>query len=157
MEEEIHESQKEPLIHKYSLDPKLYADNELKNKDVNILSKKIKAWANAFFAPITKGSLRTSIFCLLCVNFGSVCLTMPYTMKTVGVISSLVIFVISSLAAHWTMTLIGKTADKEKIYEYEELVDMHYGSKLVILTSVMQLINNLGAIIAWNKYSILTK
>jgi amino acid permease len=136
------------LLHRLSS----LSDEYRPSKDKNILENKLEEWKAVYFQPITKGSLRASIFCLLCVTLGSSLLSMPYTMKACGVILSLIIFIICAILTGWTLNLIVKTAQKEDCYDYEKLVSIYYNKNLTILTGIMCLMNILGSMAAWNKF-----
>jgi amino acid permease len=109
-----------------------------------------KAKSTMYLEPITKGSLRASVLCLVCLSLSTSVLSMPYTMKTNGVILCLILFVISWYATTWTMRLLGQIALKEQIYDYSDLVRLHYGEKMGIITDIVMLINNLASIICYN-------
>lgn len=122
--------------------------------DETIYLRKLQEWKYLYFQPITKGSVRASIFCLLCVSVGSGVLSLPYNIKVPGLILGMIIFLISSFATYWTLNLLKEAAYKDKIYSYGELVEKYYGKKLLITTEVILVINNMGSIVAWNMFSI---
>jgi amino acid permease len=135
-----------PLLeHRVSLD--IYGNEP----ELNVLPP-LEKWRQVYFSPITQGSLRASIMCLLCVTLGSSLLSMPYTMKSLGVILGLIMFFITGFICHWTLVLVEKVAIKEKIYDYGDLVEKHYSKPIVGLTVIMCLVNNLGSVMAWNKF-----
>lgn len=145
---------KDSLIHKYSLDLAKYEEElNQENKHKKTFSEKLNSIKKVYFSSITKGSLRASIFCLLCVTFSTPVFTLAYSMKLSGVILTLVIYIISAFSTYWTLKLLMKTASKEQIYDYEDIVENFYNTRIVTLTRIMILINILGSIIAWDKYS----
>lgn len=146
----------DPLIEKKtSLDPDLYKEIEEyhENKDASAFRSKLREWKYVYFQPITKGSVRSSILCLLCVTIGSGLLSLPFIISRVGIILGLIIFAISAIATHWTLSLITETSKEEEIYDYSELVEKYFGPKMLVLTEIMSLVNNMGGIVALNKIS----
>jgi amino acid permease len=105
-----------------------------------------------YFQPMSKGSARASILCLVCVTLGTSLLSLPYAMKACGVILCLILFFLCASIAHWTLNLIAKTSKNEDCYEYDVLVSRYYGKNLINLTIFMCLMNTFGSMIAWNKF-----
>jgi amino acid permease len=143
------EETKTPLIQKsLSLDPNLFEErygHSMKNW-------KIEKWKQIYFQPITEGSLRASILCLLTITLGTSFLSIPYTMKLSGVILCLIIFFISACITYWTLSLLTETVLKEGSCNYKVLLEKYYGNNIIILTIIMSIINNLGSIVAWNVF-----
>jgi amino acid permease len=110
----------------------------------------LRAKSTMYLEPITKGSLRASVLCLVCLSISSSVLSMPYTMKTNGVILCLVLFIIAWYATTWTMRLLGRVAMKEQIFDYTELVRLFYGDQMGLITEIVLLINNLASIVCYN-------
>jgi amino acid permease len=136
------------LVHRLSS----LSDEFRPNENKNLIENKIDEWRAIYFQPITKGSLRASIFCLFCVTLGTSILSIPYTMKECGVILCLLIFAICAVLTSWTLNLMVTTARKEDCYDCELLVSRYYGKNLTIFTSIMCLMNIFGSMAAWNKF-----
>lgn len=136
-----------PLLEKtLSLDPKT-VDEKLKMYRTDY-SPFVK-WRLVYFRPITEGSLRASILCLLCITIGTNLLSIPYTMKMCGVALAIIIFVISAIISHWTLNMISETCLKEGYYDYSLLVHKYYGKTLILTTLVMCIFNNIGSSVCW--------
>lgn len=136
------------LLHRLSS----LSDEFRPNESKNLIENKLDEWRAIYFQPITKGSLRASIFCLFCVTLGTSILSIPYTMKSCGVILCLIIFAICAILTSWTLKLMVLTAKKEDCYDCELLVSRYYGRNLSIFTSIMCLMNIFGSMAAWNKF-----
>jgi vesicular inhibitory amino acid transporter len=105
-----------------------------------------------YFQPMHPGSLRASIFCLICVTLGSGMLPLPYFFKTNGIILTLLIYFFCAFSTLRTLKILCNLSYKTKIYSYNELVAHYFGqnSKMVIYSITVLLINSLGSIIAWS-------
>lgn len=155
MEEES--DPREAFLKKVSLDAEAFEEYEaagiIPKKNTSLVKTKLKEWRYIYFQPLTRGSVRTSILCLLCVTIGVGILSIPYVIMNVGIVLGLIIFMVCAAATQWTLTLVTMTSAKDNIYDYSELVQKYYGSKLLLLTEIMSLVNNMGGIIALNKFS----
>jgi amino acid permease len=112
----------------------------------------MQAWREIYLRPITNGSLRASILCLLSVTLGSSFLSLPYLMKTQGIVLCLLLFFFSAFACHWTLSLLAQVSIKEGSFEYSDMMAKYYSNNMVIFTNVMVLICNIGSVLAWNKF-----
>ena len=70
-----------------------------------------------------------------------------------GLVLGLVVFAISVIITTWTLDLLAETANKEQIFDYSELVEKYFGYKMLVLTELMSLLNNMGGVVAINKFS----
>jgi amino acid permease len=111
--------------------------------------KKIKL---IYFQPLRPGSLRASIFGLVCVTLGTGMLPLPYFFKTNGIILTLIIFFICAFSTLWTLKILINLAYENKCYSYNELVGIYFNKNnfMVNYSIVVLLINSLGSIIIWN-------
>ncbi len=112
----------------------------------------LQIWREIYFRPITNGSLRASILCLLSVTLGSSFLSLPYLMKSQGIILCLVLFFLSAFACHWTLKILSQVSIKEGLYEYSDMVMAFYSNRMAHFTTAMCLICNIGSVVAWNKF-----
>jgi amino acid permease len=129
-------------------------DNE-NNKEEQLLGDIImKAKSTMYLEPISKGSLRASVLCLVCLSISTSVLSMPYTMKVNGVVLCLILFIVAWYATTWTMHLLAKVSMKEQIFDYTELVRLFYGDQMGLVTEIVLLINNLAGIVCYNIISI---
>lgn len=107
---------------------------------------------NLFFQPIKHGSLKTSIFCMICVTLGTGMLPLPYFFKSNGIILTLVVFLICGASTYITLKILISLAYKNATYNYNELVSKYYGKKMTAYAIVVLLINSFGSIIMWNVF-----
>ena len=103
-----------------------------------------------YFSPLAPGSLRASIFALICVTLGSGMLPLPYFFKRNGIFLSLIIFLFVGFTTLSTIKILLNLANKNKIYVYNDIVNVYYNNHMVTYSIIVLLINSLGSIIAWN-------
>ena len=103
-----------------------------------------------YFSPLAPGSLRASIFALICVTLGSGILPLPYFFKRNGIFLSLIIFLFVGFTTLSTIKILLNLANKNKIYVYNDIVNVYYNNHMVTYSIIVLLINSLGSIIAWN-------
>lgn len=126
-------------------------EKENKSNELEILYTELKI---IYFQPIRPGSLRASIFCLICVTLGSNIISLPYFFKTSGILLTLIVFFVCMFATIWTLKILIKLSFINKTYCYNELVSRYFGakSKMVKYSIIVLLINSLGSIILWNVF-----
>ena len=85
---------------------------------------------NLFFQPIKRGSLRSSIFALICVTLGTGMLPLPYFFKTNGVVLTMVMYAFCGIATYLTLKILINMAYLNNTYSYNDLVAKYYGKKM---------------------------
>ena len=109
---------------------------------------------NTFFRPVKHGSVRSSVFCMICVTLGTGMLPIPHLFSSNGLILTFIFFLIFSFPTYKTLQILIKISRKNKIYNLPELVSKYFGpdSLMTKLTIISLLINSFGCIILWNFY-----
>ena len=107
-----------------------------------------------FFRPVNHGSLKSSIFCMICVTLGTGMLPIPHLFSSNGLILTFILYLFFSLPTYFTLQLLIQISHDNKIYNFPELVSKYFGYKsfLTKLTIISLLINSFGCIILWNFY-----
>ena len=120
--------------------------SEVKSENENIFK--------AFFRPVKHGSVRSSVFCMICVTLGTGMLPIPHLFSSNGLILTFIFFLIFSFPTYKTLKILIKIARLRKIYNFPELVSTYFGvdSFMTKLTIISLLINSFGCIILWNFY-----
>ena len=121
--------------------------------DSNLLIKKFYEWKFLYFQPITKGSIRGAIFCLLTLNIGASMLALPRTIISVGIIPGYCMLILGGFASYHTLQILTDHAYQYNIYDYSLLVDKILGEHLFELTQYFSLINNMGSVVNFNIFS----
>jgi hypothetical protein len=134
--------------------PDIYVDRKGSIPDeINDLLNKFYSWKNDYYYHIKTESLSGTVLVLLCITFGSGILSLPYTIKSVGIILGVILFILSSLICFWTLKLLTHLAYKKNVLDYCQLVEIYFDHQTVILTEVINLISNLATIIVYQQFS----
>ena len=147
------------LSRRASLDPDLYQallkQNLLEKppEDSNLLIKKFYEWKYLYFQPITAGSVRGAIFCLLTINIGSTMLALPRTILSVGLIPGYLGLIIGGIMGKKTLDILTEHAYEHNIYDYSLLVDKLLGERWFTATQYFSVVNNFGSILTFNMFS----
>ena len=109
---------------------------------------------NLFFRPIKHGSLRSSIFCMICVTLGTGMLPLPYFFRTNGIILTLIMYFFCSIPTYFTLQLLIKMGYEFKTYDFIGLVNKVYNNNkyMEIYATIVLLINSFGSIIMWDVF-----
>ena len=110
--------------------------------------------ANIFFRPVQHGSLRSSIFCMICVTLGTGMLPIPGLFYSNGLILTFIIYLFCALPTYYTLQILISLSHENKIYDFLGLVSKYFGERsfMTKLSIIVLLINSFGCIILWNFY-----
>lgn len=110
--------------------------------------------STVFFRPVHHGSLKSSIFCMICVTLGTGMLPIPHLFSSNGLILTFILYLFCALPTYKTMQILIKISHENKLYNFPELVSKYFGYKsfMTKLTIMALLINSFGCIILWNFY-----
>ena len=142
-----------------------YEDKDFENLNINEENKnkiKIKrkptlgdiSLSSLLFRPIQNGSLRSSVYGLICVTLGTGMLPLPYFFRTNGILLTLIIFFFCSFPTYITLKLLTTMSYEFKVYSFDKLIAHLFGknSFMEIYTVIVLLINSFGSIIMWNVF-----
>lgn len=158
------EDDSSPLLlkHKLSLN-KIFEEKNQYSEDNTSLNKKKylseklnlnRAISKIFFRQINLGSLKSSVFCMICVTLGTGMLPIPHLFTSNGLILTFVLYLFFSFPTYITLQILIKISHDNKLYNLPELVSKYFGYKsfMTKLTIIVLLINSFGCIILWNFY-----
>ena len=136
---------------KFSFDEK---DNLIKSEESIDSKSENENIVKAFFRPVNHGSVRSSVFCMICVTLGTGMLPIPHLFSSNGLILTFILYLMFSIPTYKTLQILIKVAREKKIYNLPELVSKYFGrdSFLTKLSILSLLINSFGCIILWNFY-----
>lgn len=150
---------------KISLDPEAYyyyyyqkhklkESTTTKNEALDMsFSEKLKAFKNIYFSPIEKGSIRSSILCLISIALSSVIFSLPYTFAASGLVLGIICFLFVAIISQWSVRLLVEVSHEAQIYDYGLLIKHYFGKRWLLFTEIFTLINDLGSIVVFNNYS----
>ena len=99
---------------------------------------------------MSPGSIRGSIFTLVCTALGAGYLSVPTILLEVGIVLGLGIIIGCAFLIYFSLMIIAKCAQKYKIYHYPSVVREMLGYRCEILLELAIICNGFGLIVALN-------
>jgi amino acid permease len=99
------------------------------------------------FGKLEPGSLRSSIFNMIILSFGSGCLSLPKIMGEMSLMMGLIAIFFTSLATYSTLYMVSSTSEKYKIFNYSKLTRMLFGNVVGFILDFTILFYIFGGII----------
>jgi hypothetical protein len=136
-----------------------FSDNE--NGESNRLTnleyrENRKTLINRMFSKMDEGSLRGSIFAMSSLALGTGCLALPLRFGQMSVVGALIMLILGSMAAYWSLVIMIEASRKTNTMDYSRLVKESLGSKLALLLDIIILIYIFGILISYQVISIIT-
>jgi amino acid permease len=86
------------------------------------------------------------------ITFGGGCLAFPSAMKSLGWLMALIVFSIVAIFSYYTLVILMRAGIKKKTYEYNGLIELSMGSKMVWFSDINNLILCAGVIMSYQKF-----
>ena len=99
-----------------------------------------KSLMNRIFSRMDEGSLRGSIFAMSSLALGTGCLALPLRFGQMSVVGALVMLILGSMAAYWSLVIMIEASRKTNTMDYSRLVKESLGPKLALVLDVIILI-----------------
>ncbi len=132
-------------------------DNDKEQGEINKVahegSMSRRSLLNRFFSPMEAGSLRGSIFAMSSLALGTGCLALPKSFINMSLIAAVVVLLLGSAAAYWSLILMIEASRKSQITEYSRLVKESLGKGLALFLDIMILIYIFGILISYQVIS----
>ena len=113
-----------------------------------------KSLMNRIFSRMDEGSLRGSIFAMSSLALGTGCLTLPFRFGQMSVVGALVMLILGSMAAYWSLVIMIEASRKTNTMDYSRLVKESLGGKLALVLDLIILIYIFGILISYQVISI---
>ena len=111
-----------------------------------------KNFFGRWLGPIREGSLRGSTLAMASITFGGGCLAFPSAMKSVGWAMALILFFCVAVCSYYTLVILMRAGIKKKTYDYNGLIELSMGSKMVMFSDINNLILCVGVIMSYQKF-----
>jgi hypothetical protein len=113
-----------------------------------------KSLMNRIFSRMDEGSLRGSIFAMSSLALGTGCLALPLRFGQMSVVGALVMLILGSMAAYWSLVIMIEASRKTNTMDYSRLVKESLGPKLALVLDVIILIYIFGILISYQVISM---
>ena len=109
-----------------------------------------RSWTERTFGPMNPGSIRGSIFTLVCTALGAGYLSVPNILLEIGIVLGLGMIIGCGFIIYFSLMIIAKCAYKYKIYHYPSVAREMLGYRWAILLELAIICNGYGLIVALN-------
>lgn len=99
------------------------------------------------FGPMKEGSLRAHIFIMSNVALGIAVLSLPVTLKTLGIIPGCLIFCLLGFITYKTLKVLSRVTRAARVYDLSELIKHHFGVGFQTAYDVITMIFLFGVLI----------
>jgi hypothetical protein len=150
---------KEPSDKENIVSPSEYPINRYSNNSSTPSEENRKSLMNRIFSPMDEGSLRGSIFAMSSLALGTGCLALPCKFGQMSFVVALVMLVIGSICAYWSLVIMIEASRKTNTMDYSRLAKESLGPKMALLLDIIILIYIFGILISYqviSKYSFLS-
>lgn len=128
-------------------------DDTLGENSIQVSSANRKSLIGRMFSKMEAGSVRGSIFAMSSLALGTGCLALPVRFSQMSLLSAVIMILIGSAAAYWSLTIMLLSALKAKTYDYSRLVKETLGAGLAKALDIIILIYIFGILIAYQVIS----
>jgi hypothetical protein len=101
------------------------------------------------FSKMEAGSLRGSIFAMSSLALGTGCLALPLRFMQMSMACALLVVLLGSAAAYWSLIIMIEASKKTNSTEYSSLVKDTLGNKMAIILDLVILIYIFGILISY--------
>jgi hypothetical protein len=112
-----------------------------------------KSIFHRMFSKMEAGSLRGSIFAMSSLALGTGCLALPLRFSQMSMLCALIVVVLGSAAAYWSLVIMIEASKKTKSTDYSTLVKETLGGKLSLILDFTILIYIFGILISYQVIS----
>jgi hypothetical protein len=136
-------------------DDKVFAENPESIRLSNFTedTENRKSLMNRMFSRMEEGSLRGSIFAMSSLALGTGCLALPLRFGQMSVLGALIVLLLGSLAAYWSLRIMIEASRKTNTMDYSRLVKESLGPKLALTLDIVILIYIFGILISYQVIS----
>jgi amino acid permease len=86
------------------------------------------------------------------ITFGGGCLAFPSAMKSLGWAMALILFLVVAIFSYYTLVILMQSGIRKKTYNYNGLIELSMGSKMVWFSDINNLILCMGVIMSYQKF-----
>ena len=102
------------------------------------------------FGPMEAGSIRGSIFNMVILSLGTGMFALPKYMSNTSLLFSCILIIGICTSVWWSLLLLSKACEKNKIYNYSKLIERLYGKFFSIIYDTIVILYSFGVLILFN-------
>ena len=124
-------------------------NEELYKKESMVLDNK-RSLFHKIFGPMEAGSIRGSIFNMVILSLGTGMFALPKYMSNTSLVFSCILIIGICISVWWSLLLLSKACEKNKIYNYSKLIEHLYGKFFAIIYDTIVILYSFGVLILFN-------
>ena len=105
---------------------------------------------NKIFGPMEAGSIRGSIFNMVILSLGTGMFALPKYMSNTSLFLACFLIIGICFAVWWSLLLLSKACEKNKIYNYSKLIELLYGKIFSLIYDIIVILYSFGVLILFN-------
>ena len=125
-------------------------EEERSQSHSNIVLENKRTLFHKIFGPMEAGSIRGSIFNMVILSLGTGMFALPKYMSNTSLFFSCVLIIIICFLVWWSLLLLSKSCEKNKIYNYSKLIRILYGKFFSIIYDTIVILYSFGVLILIN-------
>ena len=102
------------------------------------------------FGPMEAGSIRGSIFNMVILSLGTGMFALPKYMSNTSLVFSCLFIVGICICVWWSLLLLSKACEKNKIFNYSRLIGNLYGKFFSVIYDTIVILYSFGVLILYN-------
>ena len=123
-------------------------EKKLRNDSIVLDNK--RTLFHKIFGPMEAGSIRGSIFNMVILSLGTGMFALPKYMSNTSLFFSCLLITIICIIVWWSLLLLSKACEKNKIYNYSKLIEVLYGKPFAIIYDIIVYLYSFGVLILFN-------
>ena len=147
--EEENNKNKEEQIERNNVEDNKQNEDESQRKISLVLEDKRTLFLK-IFGPMEAGSIRGSIFNMVILSLGTGMFALPRYMSNTSLFFSCLLIIGICLLVWWSLILLSKACEKQKIFNYSKLIGVLYGKVFSIIYDTIVILYSFGVLILFN-------
>ena len=130
--------------------PESKPENETENRNNSIILDNQRSLFLKTFGPMEAGSIRGSIFNMVILSLGTGMFALPKYMSNTSPLFSCILIIGICTLVWWSLLLLSKACEKNKIFNYSKLIGILYGKFFSIIYDTIVILYSFGVLILFN-------
>ena len=122
----------------------------IREKTEGLILEKERSLFLKIFGPLEAGSIRGSIFNMVILSLGTGMLALPRYVSHTSLFFACLFIIGICVTVWWSLLLLSKACEKNKIFNYSKLIKLLYGKPLSITYDVIVILYSFGVLILFH-------
>ena len=122
----------------------------IRENTMGLVLEKERSLFLKIFGPLEAGSIRGSIFNMVILSLGTGMLALPRYISNTSLFFSCLFIIGICITVWWSLLLLSKACEKNKIFNYSKLIKLLYGKPLSITYDLIVILYSFGVLILFH-------